>query len=88
MIYDPVPFVKLVQKILVGNSEPAVADPGQAFGRDGQIRGRQKVFTGLNTPACLPTIVRYHTKVVSFCRPRKWLFLLVELCDLSGNHQS
>jgi len=24
--------------------------------------------------------------VVTFSRPRKWQFLLVELCDLSGNH--
>ena len=32
-------------------------------------------------------IVGYNTKVASFCRPRKWLFL-VELCDFSGNHQS
>jgi len=33
-------------------------------------------------------IVRYHTKVVIYCRPRKWLFLLVGLCDLSGNQHS
>ena len=26
--------------------------------------------------------------MVTFCRPRKWLFLLAELCDLSGNHHS
>jgi len=27
-------------------------------------------------------------KVVTFGRPRKWLFLLVDICDLSGNHHS
>jgi len=25
MIYDPIPFVKLVQKILVGNHEPSMS---------------------------------------------------------------
>jgi len=33
------------------------------------------------------TIVGYHTKMVSFSKPRK-CFLLVELCDLSGKHHS
>ena len=53
-----------------------------------QIRGRQKVFTCLKYPSFSATIVGYHTKVVSFSRPRKWLFLFVELCDLSGSHHS
>ena len=34
------------------------------------------------------TFVGYHTKAVTFSRPRKWPVLLVELCDLSGNHHS
>jgi len=33
-------------------------------------------------------IVGYHAKVVTFCKPRKWLFSLVEQCDLSVNHHS
>jgi len=33
-------------------------------------------------------IVGYHTKVVTFEKPRKWLFLLVKPCNLSGNHHS
>jgi len=37
-----------------------------------------------NIPWFSATIVGYHTKVVAR-RPRKWLFLLVELCNLSGN---
>jgi len=55
---------------------------------------RQGVWGGqLNTPKSIhlfkypsfsATIVGYHTKVVTFFRSRKWLFLLVELCDLSG----
>ena len=34
------------------------------------------------------TIVVVGKNVVSFCRPRKWLFLLVELRDFSGNNHS
>jgi len=31
MIYDPIPFVKLVQKILVGNYEPIMGICGKIF---------------------------------------------------------
>jgi len=31
MIYDPIPFVKLVQKILVGKHEPIVGICGKIF---------------------------------------------------------
>jgi len=31
MIYDPIPFVKLIQKILVGNYEPMVGICGKIF---------------------------------------------------------
>jgi len=31
MIYDPVPFVKLVQKILVGNYEPVMGICGRSL---------------------------------------------------------
>jgi len=31
MIYDPTPFVKLVQKILVGNYEPIIGIFGKIF---------------------------------------------------------
>jgi len=30
----------------------------------------------------------YHTKEITFSRSRKWLFLLVELCNLSANHHN
>jgi len=30
----------------------------------------------------------YPQKWFPFSRPRKWLFLLVKLCDLSGNHHN
>jgi len=53
-----------------------------------EMRGRQKVFTCLKYPSFSATIVGYHTKVVTFSKPRKWLFVLVDLCDLSGNHHS
>jgi len=31
MIYDPIPFVKLVQKSLVGNYEPIMGISGNTF---------------------------------------------------------
>jgi len=31
MIYDPIPFVKIVQKMLVGNFEPIVGIFGKIF---------------------------------------------------------
>ena len=31
MIYDPIPFVKLVQKVLVGNYEPIMGICGKIF---------------------------------------------------------
>jgi len=31
MIYDPIPFVKIVQKFLVGNYEPIMAFAGKIF---------------------------------------------------------
>jgi len=31
MIYDPIPFVELVQKILVGNYEPVMGICGKIF---------------------------------------------------------
>jgi len=53
-----------------------------------EMRRRQKVFTRLKYPSFSATIVGYHTKVVTFSKPRKWLFVLVDLCDLSGNYHS
>jgi len=34
------------------------------------------------------TVVEYHAKVITFCRRKKWLSLLFELQDLSGNYHS
>jgi len=69
-----------------GIFQKSVADPGEAFGRGSQLGGRLKRFHLFPYPRSSATIVGYHTKVVTFCWPRKWLFLLVEICDLSGNY--
>ena len=52
----------------------SVADPDQAFGEGSQIRGRQNLFTCLKYPSLSAIMAGYHTKVVTFSRPRKWLF--------------
>jgi len=39
-----------------------------------------------NSTSLFVTIVGNHTKVVNFYPPRKWLFLLLELCGLSWKH--
>jgi len=54
----------------------------------GVIWGRQKVFTCLIPQIFYDIIVGYNLKVVNFCWPSKWLFLMVELRVLSGNHCS
>ena len=64
-----------------------VADPDQAFGEGKSNKGAPKSLHLFKYPSFSATIVGYHTKVVTFSRPRKWLSL-VELCNLSGNHQS
>jgi len=51
-------------------------------------KGAPKSLNLFKYPSFSEKIVGYHTKVVTFSRPRKWLFMLVELCDLSGNHRS
>jgi len=54
-----------------------------------QIQGRRRhIGPDLYTNRRLyATIAGYHTIVVTFYRPRKWLFWLVELCHFSGkNH--
>jgi len=55
--------------------------------RGSQIRGRQNLHL-FKYPNFSATIVGYHTKVITFHRSRNWLFLVVELCDPSGNHHS
>jgi len=50
---------------LLKRKKPTMADPDQAFG--GSHIGSTKFFKH-------PRIVGYHTKVVTFCKPRKWLF--------------
>jgi len=39
-------------------------------------------------PRLSAAIVGYHTKVFTFRGQRKLLFLLIDLCNLLGNHQS
>ena len=34
------------------------------------------------------TVLRYHINVVIVCKLKRWQFLLVELCNLSWNHNS
>ena len=41
-----------------------------------------------NSPSFFVTVVGNHTKVVIFHTPRNWLFLLLELYDLSWKHHS
>jgi len=53
-----------------------------------RIGGSRKGIHLIKYPRLSATIVGYRTKVVTFCRPREWLFLLVELCDLSGNNHN
>ena len=64
-----------------------MADPNKAFGGRQSNMGKSKVFTCLNTSASLWQWLGF-TKVFTFSRPRKWLHLLVELCDLSWMHHS
>jgi len=51
-------------------------------------KGAPNSFQLFKYPSFSATIFGYHTKVVTFSRPRKWLFWLVQLCDSSGNHHS
>jgi len=68
---------------LCAGSSPA-ADPDQAFGGEAVEQGGAiKVFTCINTKGC------FRQSLATFCRPRRWLFLLlVELCNFSGNDHS
>jgi len=64
-----------------------VVDPYQAFG--GQSNNEvSKSLHLFKYPSFSVTIVEYHTEVVTFYRPWKWLFLLVKLCVLSETHHS
>ena len=64
-----------------GGSRPAVWEASE-------IGARQKALYLSKYRRLSVTVVEYHTKVVTFCRPRRWLFLFVELCDLSWNNHS
>jgi len=65
-----------------------VSDPVQAFGGQSN-KGAKKRLNLFKKPSFSVTVVgyHYHTKVVTFYRPRKWLFLLVKLCDYSGKER-
>jgi len=66
-----------------------VANPDQAFLEGWSNRRAPKDFICFNTPGYLGQSLRITQKwLVTFSRLRKWLFLLVDLCDLSGNHRS
>jgi len=50
-----------------------VADPDQGFG--GKLnKGAPKSLHLFKYPSFSVTIIGYHTKVVTFSRPTKWLF--------------
>jgi len=63
-----------------------MADPDQAFEGRQSNKGTPRSLHLFKYLSLSVTIVRNHTKVVTISRPRKWLFLLVELCYLSENH--
>ena len=65
----------------------AAWDPDQAFGGSIQI-GAPKSLHLHKYQRLSATIVGCHTNVVTFCRPKKWLFVLFELCYFSGNNHS
>jgi len=61
-------------KFLCGR-ELAVADPDQAFGGQGsQIGRRQKGLHLFKCQRLSATIVGFHTKAVTFCRPKRGYF--------------
>jgi len=74
-------YMLLPQHVTSAGSRPSVWG-GSQIGRG------QKGLHLLKYQRLSATVVGYHTKVVTFCRPRKWLFLLVELCNFSGNNHS
>jgi len=65
----------------------SVADPDQAFGGAVKLGSARKVFTCLNTKVCLRQSWVSH-KSGYVLSAKKWLFLLVEICDFSGNNHS
>jgi len=57
-----------------GGYRPDIGGSGSHLG------GAKKGFHLFKYPRFSVTIVDYHAKVFTFCRPRKWLFLLVQPC--------
>jgi len=75
----------LFELYLAVPSVTAVADPDQMLGGQSN-KGHQKSLHLFKYQRLSATIAEYHTKLVTSCRPRKWLFLLVEPCNFAGNH--
>jgi len=66
----------------------SVADPDQAFGVGQSNRGGAKTSSLVKYPWFSVTIVGYHINVVIFRRLKRWQLLLVELFNISWNHNS
>jgi len=77
------PCVTITYSLVTSHCQ-AVADPDQAFGGGSQIGGRQ---AGLNTKVGLRQSLSVTQKWLTL-DAKKWLFLLVLLCDFSEKNHS
>jgi len=78
---------KITTKMKLTNIVPWWIQTRRLGGRESN-KGAPKSLHSFKNPSFSVAIFGYHAKVVTFCRPRKCLCLLVELCDLSGKHHS
>jgi len=70
-----------------GKPSRTVAEPDQAFGGTAK-QGGAKTSSLVKYPWLFVKFVGYHINMVIFCRLKRWQFLLVELSNLSWNHNS
>ena len=77
-------FLCSILMLQIPSCHVPISDGSRAgiWGGGSEIRGRHKVFSCLKKTTIHATIVGYHTKVVAFSMPRKWLSFLVQLWDL------
>jgi len=50
-------------------------------------QARRKGLNLFKQPRLSSKIIVHDTNMVTFCRPKKWLFLLIELCFFLGKNQ-